>query len=132
MVEELDLLKLQRQTQARSDRVISAAGRHGQPFRFAVAAAPVGVPSTGTDTIQIAIDVSHEQELLVHYRLWFWGILAGALVICPLVGYQIARRGILPVEEMAATARRISSTNLQERMFPEGYPGELVVAGEYV
>ena len=125
MVEELDLLKLQRQTQARSDRVISAAGRHGQPFRFAVAAAPVGVPSTGTDTIQIAIDVSHEQELLVHYRLWFWGILAGALVICPLVGYQIARRGILPVEEMAATARRISSTNLQERMFPEGYPGEL-------
>jgi two-component system heavy metal sensor histidine kinase CusS len=42
-----------------------------------------------------------------------------------LVGYQIARRGIRPVQEMATTARHISSTNLRERILAEGYPFEL-------
>jgi two-component system, OmpR family, heavy metal sensor histidine kinase CusS len=42
-----------------------------------------------------------------------------------LVGYQIARHSIRPVEDMATTARRISSTNLRERILPEGYPFEL-------
>jgi two-component system heavy metal sensor histidine kinase CusS len=42
-----------------------------------------------------------------------------------LIGHQIARRGIHPVEEMAATARRISSSNLIERISTTGYPLEL-------
>ncbi len=33
--------------------------------------------------------------------------------------------GIRPVEEIATTARHISSTNLRERISPEGYPFEL-------
>jgi hypothetical protein len=52
-------------------------------------------------------------------------IILGTLAIFPLVGYQIARQGIRPVEEMAATARRISSTHLGERILTEGYPFEL-------
>ena len=52
-------------------------------------------------------------------------ILLATFVIFPLVGYQIARHGIRPVEEMATTARHISSTNLRERILPEGYPFEL-------
>ena len=49
-----------------------------------------------------------------------------------MIGYQIARQGIRPVEEMAATARHISSTNLRERILPEGYPFELAsLAGTF-
>ena len=107
-------------------------GRQRQGFRVASAQAQVGSPPTGTDTIQIAIDVSYEQELLARYRFWFWGILLATSAICPLVGYQIARRGIRPVEEVASTARRISSTNLRERILPEGYPLELAsLAGTF-
>ncbi len=47
------------------------------------------------------------------------------LVVFPLAGYQIARRGTRPVREMATTARHITSSNLQERIHPEGYPSEL-------
>jgi His Kinase A (phospho-acceptor) domain/HAMP domain len=36
-----------------------------------------------------------------------------------------ALHGIRPVEEIATTARHISSTNLRERIHPEGYPFEL-------
>jgi two-component system, OmpR family, heavy metal sensor histidine kinase CusS len=63
--------------------------------------------------------------LLARYRFWFWAILLATFAIFPLVGYQIARHGIRPVEEMATTARHISSTNLRERILPEGYPFEL-------
>jgi two-component system heavy metal sensor histidine kinase CusS len=51
--------------------------------------------------------------------------MLGAFVIFPVAGYQIARRGIRPVEDMATTARHISSTNLRERILAEGYPVEL-------
>ena len=63
---------------------------------------------------------------------WFWGILLATSVLFPLVGYRIARHGIRPVEEIAATARRITSTNLRERIGSEGYPSELAsLAGTF-
>jgi two-component system heavy metal sensor histidine kinase CusS len=99
-------------------------GKNGRLFFVMSAAAAVG-DSAKTDTMQIAIDVSQQEALLARYRQRFWFILLGTLAILPLVGYQIARRGIRPVKEMATTARHISSTNLHERIQPEGYPSEL-------
>ena len=132
MAERLDLEQLTRQTGSHPGRTIRMTGRHGRAFRVTSATAPVGSPSTQTDTIQIAIDVSQQEEFLQRYRLWFFGILLGTFVALPLIGYQIARRGIRPVEDMAATARRISSTNLRERILPDGYPFELAsLAGTF-
>jgi two-component system heavy metal sensor histidine kinase CusS len=125
MDEQLDLAQFESQTKGRPERTIAIKGKRGQPFRVTSAAAPVGSPPTQTDTIQIAIDVSEEEEFLARYRLWFLGILLGTFVIFPVVGYKVARHGIRPVEEVAAMARRISSTNLQERIRPEGYTFEL-------
>ncbi len=132
MAEQLDLAKLAGQARSRPERSLSMVGRHGQGFRVTSAAAPVGEPPTSTDTIQIAIDISQEEELLRRYRLWFWAILLVTSVLFPLVGYRIARHGIRPVEEIAATARRITSTNLRERIGAEGYPSELAsLAGTF-
>jgi len=75
--------------------------------------------------VQIAVDVSQEEALLARYRQRFWVILLGTLAIFPLVGYQIARRGIRPLREVAMTARHITSTNLHERIQSDGYPSEL-------
>ena len=132
MAERLDLVELASRTRGRSERPIAMAGRHGQPFRVTSATVAVGMPPTHSDTVQIAIDVSQEEELLARYRLWFWGILLATSVLVPLVGYRIARHGIRPVEEIAATARRITSTNLRERIKSEGYPSELAsLAGTF-
>ena len=132
MAEQLDLAELVKRTSSRPERSIQMAGRHGQPFRVTSATVAVGTPSTHSDTVQIAIDVSQEEELLARYRLWFWGILMATSVLFPLVGYRIARHGIRPVEEIAATARRITSTNLRERIGSEGYPLELAsLAGTF-
>ncbi|MGA7458683.1 MAG: heavy metal sensor histidine kinase [Candidatus Korobacteraceae bacterium] len=132
MEERLDLGQLTRQSRTDPGRTLRMKGRNGQIFRVATATAPVGSPPTQTDTIQIAIDVSQQEEFLQRYRLWFFSILLGTFVALPLIGYQIARRGIRPVEDMAATARRISSTNLRERILPDGYPFELAsLAGTF-
>ena len=121
---QLDLKQLTAQTQRSPEHATSMKGQNGRLFFVMSAAAAVG-GSSHTDTVQIAIDVSQEEALLARYRQRFWLILLGTLAIFPVVGYQIAHRGIRPVREMATTARHISSTNLHERIQPEGYPSEL-------
>jgi len=125
MADQLELAQLGSQTQSRPNRTVRMKGKNGHAFRVTSTSAPIGDPATKTDTIQIAIDVSQKEELLARYRFWFWAILLAAFAILPLVGYQIARYGMRPVEEIATTARRISSTNLRERILPEGYPFEM-------
>ena len=125
MAEQLRLPQLPTQPESQPERVVHLKGTHGQSFRVTSAAARVGSFPTQTDTIQIAVDVSQKEELLASYRRWFGAIMLVALAVFPVVGYQIARRGIRPMEEMATTARHISFTNLHERILPEGYPVEL-------
>jgi two-component system heavy metal sensor histidine kinase CusS len=132
MGEEIDLSQLARRTRGRPEVAIPMKGSHGQAFRVTTAGAQVGSTAGHTITIQIAIDVSQKEAFLARFRLVFWVIVVGTLAIFPLVGYQIARQGIRPVEEMAATARRISSTHLGERILAEGYPFELAsLAGTF-
>ena len=125
MAEQLDLAQLPSQTESGTTQSVRLRGKNGRAFQVAAVSVPVGFPSTQNDTIQIAVDVSETDQLLARYRFWFGVILLGTFGIFPLVGYQIARRGIRPVEEMATTARQISSTNLRERILAEGYPFEL-------
>ncbi len=124
MEQQLNLAQLTSKTQGHPQRAERMQGRNGRLFFIMSAAVAVG-SSDQTDTVQIAVDVSQQEALLARYRQRFWVILLGTLAIFPLVGYQIARRGIRPVRDVATTARHISSTNLHERIQPEGYPSEL-------
>ena len=130
MTEQLDMATLVSRTRGRPEHLVSMTGRNGQAFRIASAAAPVGAAMDRIDTIQIAIDVAQEEGLLRRYRFWFWTILGATAILFPLIGYRIARHGVRPIEEIAATARRITSTNLRERIRAEGYPSELASLAE--
>jgi len=125
MADQLDLLQFASRTQNHPDRAIGMTGRRGLAFRVTTTSAPVGSPAVRAYTIQVAVDVSQKAALLARYRFWFWVILLATLALFPLFGYRIARQGIRPGQEMATTARHISSTNLRERILPEGYPFEL-------
>ncbi len=132
MADQLDLAQLAGQTRSHPDRSVAMNGKTGKSFRVISALAPVGLSKTQLDTLQIAVDVSQKEALLARYRFWFWAVLSATFIIFPLVGYQVARQGIRPVEEMATTARHISSTNLRERIQAEGYPFELAsLAGTF-
>ncbi len=132
MAERLDLRELARRTQNRPEHLVSMTGSNGQAFRVTNASARVGTTPARTFTIEIAIDVAQEEGLLRRYRSWFWAILLATAILFPVLGYGIARHGIRPIEEIAATARRITSTNLRERIQSEGYPSELAsLAGTF-
>src|SRR5271166_2056699 len=87
--------------------------------------APVGGTQDIYWKIQVAVSLAQQQQVLARYRQWLWTILSASLILCPLVGYQIARRGIRPVRYVAETAKRIGSSTLNERIQSEGYPIEL-------
>jgi two-component system heavy metal sensor histidine kinase CusS len=125
MAQAVDLSKLARRTGGMRNFALPMKGRDGRAFRVATAIAPVGEPAFRNVTVQIAIDVSQKEQFLARFRLWAWVILIAMLGVFPFVGYEIARQGIRPVEEMATTARRITSSHLGERIVAEGYPFEL-------
>ncbi len=132
MEDQLSLQQLTTQALSHPKSEFEMKGKHGTSFRIATAVAPVGPAGASDDLIQIAVDISPEKELLAGYRRWFWTILLAACIFLPLIGHRIARQGICPVEEMASTARRISSSNLRERIDTEGYPFELAsLAGTF-
>ena len=78
-----------------------------------------------TWTVQIAMDRTFEEDLLAAYRRGLGLVLLVALVVCTFAGYHIARRGLRPLREMAATAGRIRSTTLYERISTAGLPADL-------
>lgn len=125
MAEQLDLARVSSQTSSHPGRPLPMRGTQGRPFRILSVPAQVGSSAAISDTLQIAIDVSQKEALLARFRFWFWGIFLATFILFPWIGYQIARRGIRPVQEMATTARHISSSNLRERIRLDGYPFEL-------
>lgn len=76
-------------------------------------------------TVQGAMDRTHEVELLEEYRRNLWIVLAAALVLSSAGAYLVTRRAIRPVADIAATAARIRSSTLHERLELSGLPAEL-------
>jgi two-component system heavy metal sensor histidine kinase CusS len=116
----------------------TAAPGGGSDFRssggksFRVLAARVVDETTGQSpgVIQVGMDRTREVELLAEYRKNLWAVLGAALLVCTVVGYQIARRGIRPVHVVTETARRIHATNLGERIEADGLPAELLALAD--
>jgi two-component system heavy metal sensor histidine kinase CusS len=99
-------------------------------FRVQAVRVPVGSPDRPPVVVQVAMDRSEEVELLADYRRNLWIGLGTALVLCAVVGHQIAHRGIRPVHRITETARRIRPTHLDERISADRLPAELLVLAD--
>jgi two-component system heavy metal sensor histidine kinase CusS len=97
----------------------------GRWFRVASVRAPAGEAEGAAHIIQVAMDRTQEEALLAAYRRNLAAVLALGLLVSAALGYRIARRGIRPLEAITATAGRIRSSTLDERIDPAGLPGEL-------
>ena len=76
-------------------------------------------------TIQIALDISHEALLLGKYRRNLIGALFFGLLFSTLAAVFIARRGLSPVAEMARHIAGINAAQLDEQLDPASTPKEL-------
>jgi two-component system, OmpR family, heavy metal sensor histidine kinase CusS len=77
--------------------------------------------------VQVAVEVTFEKNLLAAYRERLWTVLGLGLLLSVMIGALIARKGIRPVQEIAATVRRIGSRTLDERVAAAGLPSELLL-----
>jgi two-component system heavy metal sensor histidine kinase CusS len=64
----------------------------------------------------VATPTAPMYDLLAGYRRVFFGLLGGALVISALVGYGLSKLILHPVRVIQATANRIRSDNLSQRI----------------
>lgn len=86
----------------------------------------------GGRTYEVAYDRTRELELLGRYRRYMAFVLLPAVLASSLAGAWIARRGLRPVGEIAATARRIGPHRLVERIATARLPAELAdLAGTF-
>ncbi|MDR3632355.1 MAG: heavy metal sensor histidine kinase [Isosphaeraceae bacterium] len=74
---------------------------------------------------EVSYDRTRELELLGRYRHYMAFFLIPALTASTVAGIVIAHRGLQPLGEIAATARRIGPERLDERIVTDGLPAEL-------
>lgn len=102
---------------------IEIESRVGIPYR--ILSRSSGPDVRGGYLIRVAIETTYEEKLLSGYRKRIWIVLGCGLGVSILIGYGIARRGLKPVAEIAASIRHIRSTTLTEHLPLRGLPGEL-------
>jgi two-component system heavy metal sensor histidine kinase CusS len=79
----------------------------------------------GSRIYEVSYDRTREREMLGRYRHYMAFVLTPALVASAVTGILIVRRGLRPLGEIAATARRIGPERLGERIAADGLPAEL-------
>jgi two-component system heavy metal sensor histidine kinase CusS len=103
--------------------VVEVAGADGRLFRTVTAT--TGEQRRTSQVIQVAVDLTHEREMLAAYRTRVWVVLALAFALSAFVGHAIARRSVRPLEEIARTARKITSSSLDARIEQVHLPAEV-------
>jgi two-component system heavy metal sensor histidine kinase CusS len=97
----------------------------GATMRLTSAQASIGTEGDRVATIQLALDTDTARDLISGYRRTLLLVLGGGLATCGFAGYWLARAGLKPLRQIAATTERVNSTNLTERIDFTGLPTEL-------
>lgn len=75
--------------------------------------------------LQVAIDITDEDDLMSKYLLRTGIAVVVGLLLAAGLGVFITRRGLRPLNQMAATVAQITETDLHQRIRTESWPKEL-------
>lgn len=75
--------------------------------------------------VQVALDVTEELLLIRSYQIKMGIAVLVGLGIAGWLGRIISRKGLQPLEQMAATVTKITSTDLHQRVGSRSWPTEL-------
>jgi two-component system heavy metal sensor histidine kinase CusS len=98
----------------------------GLTFRSVSVRVPTGSENGGRPvTIQVATDTTLDAEGLAWFRRLLASVLAGALLLCSVVGWHIVRRELTPLRRIADATSQTSFLTLGHRLALDGLPTEL-------
>lgn len=93
--------------------------------------AQLGTEGPDRYRLQVALDVSREEGLIVRYRWSLAFVLATGVLLSGVAGVIVARRGMRPLAKITQMTQKISASGLHQRIGSETWPKELMslVAG---
>lgn len=98
---------------------------HGSEFRGLSQRLATGLAGHASLTVAIALDIEHHQQFMSAFRHTLWFAVACGIAGCGLLGWGVARRGLLPLRRMAAVATGISAQRLHDRLAEDDVPSEM-------
>lgn len=99
--------------------------QEGRTYRGMVAAAAMAIPGSPPATVALALDIGHHIEFLAAFRQSLWLAVAVGILLTALLGWIAARRGLVPLRDMAQVAHGISASRLDSRLRLDDVPPEL-------
>lgn len=99
--------------------------QEGRTYRGVVAAAAMAIPGSPPATVALALDIGHHLEFLAAFRRSLWLAVAVGILLTALLGWIAARRGLVPLRDMAQVAHGISASRLDSRLRLDDVPPEL-------
>ncbi|MGH7454476.1 MAG: HAMP domain-containing protein, partial [bacterium] len=109
---------------------VKRKGQDGRPFLLMAAWAEVGKIGSKKRLHQVALDVSHEEAILANYRRNMMIMILLGTLFSAVIGVIVTRNGMRPVQQIARAVQRITATQLNERIGPAQWPGELVALAQ--
>ena len=97
----------------------------GRTYLCTAARAQLGSSRQTRRVIQLALEVTQQEEMLARYRQWLVVVLAAGIIGSAVVGSGIARRGLRPIQAITEAAQRTTATQLNARINPRAWPKEL-------
>ncbi len=83
--------------------------------------------TAGAVTLRGALDVSQDDDILEGYRNKLFGVVLGTILLSTLLGWVLARRGLMPLRAISAQIGEIRPDRLQTRITQSAWPAELQV-----
>lgn len=97
----------------------------GEVCLLMAAQARASLGPKGMVVLQVALDVSTEEELIGGYRWKLLAVVVVGILFSGAAGVFVARKGLAPLENIARATERITASQLHERIVGEGWPVEL-------
>ena len=98
---------------------------NGQKYRGVVHHSPPGSRNPGNLTILVGLSTLIHEHFMSSFTQTLFAFVLGATVLCGLLGWWAARRGLEPLRAMSNRAKTVTGSHLHERMPVESVPVEI-------
>jgi two-component system heavy metal sensor histidine kinase CusS len=108
---------------ARGQWVLWQEGKRS--FRGLTAGAPTGLAPDRSDTVVIALDISHHRRFMAQFRRTLAMAMALAALAAAALGWAATRAGLRPLRRVTALAARLEASGLGARLPQARVPAEI-------
>jgi two-component system heavy metal sensor histidine kinase CusS len=101
-------------------------GKDGRLFRTVAAKVPTSAGFGVTEAyIQVATDISLDQQVLGWYRILLVLVVVGGFFVCGIAGWLIVEHELSSLRAIATATSKVGANNLTYRIKLDGLPAEL-------